>query len=198
MARPTFEKLRERGVTHWYFIEPEPTRTCFLRVHSPHLTGDVIERTTLTQAVATHRVGSGKELGKTAFALRVVKPISSGGKVIGYMELGEEIDHFFGRMKAQTGDDFGLLVDKRFIDRKELARILKEDRWDERPDLVLIQSTMWDEKNIDLGGPLPSLTDEGAGFKEWQDGAQAYAGGAFPVRDAAQRVVGAVFVRHRI
>jgi hypothetical protein len=189
MARPTFEKLKERGVTHWYFIEPEPTRTCFLRVHTPHLTGDVIERATLTQAVATHRVGFGKELGKTAFALRVVKPISSGGKVIGYMELGEEIDHFFGRMKAQTGDDFGLLVDKRFIDRKELARVLKEDRWDERTDLVLIQSTMWDEKNIDLGGPLPSLTDEGAGFKEWQEGAQA---------DAAQRVVGAVFVRHRI
>jgi hypothetical protein len=198
MARPTFEKLKERGVTHWYFIEPEPTRTCFLRVHSPQLAGDLIERTTLSEAIATHRVGSGKELGKTAFALRVVKPISSGGKVIGYMELGEEIDHFFGRMKSQTGDDFGLLVDKRYVDRKELARVLKEDRWDERPDLVLIQSTMWDEVNIEVGGALQLLTDEGAGFKEWKEGGQSFAGGSFPVRDAGKRVVGAVFVRHRI
>jgi len=198
MARPTFEKLKERGVTHWYFIEPEPTRTCFLRVHQPHLSGDLIARTTLSQAIATRQVGYGKELGKTAFALRVVKPISSGGKVIGYMELGEEIDHFFGRMKTQTGDDFGLLVDKRFIDRKELARVLKEDRWDERPDVVLIQSTMWDEVNIEVGGALQSLTDEGAGFKEWKEGGQSFAGGSFPVRDAGKRVVGAVFVRHRI
>jgi hypothetical protein len=127
----------------------------------------------------------------------VVKPISSRGKVIGYMELGEEIDHFFGRMKAQTGDDFGLLVDKRFVDRKELARVIKEDRWDERPDLVLIQSTMWDEKNIDVGGSLQTLTDEGMGFKEWKEGGESFAGGSFPVRDASQRVVGAVFVRHR-
>jgi hypothetical protein len=197
-ARPTFEKLKERGVTHWYFIEPEPARTCFLRVHQPHLSGDVIERATLAQAIATHQTGSGKELGKTAFALRVVKPISSGGKVVGYMELGEEIDHFFGRMKAQSGDDFGLLVDKRYVDRKELARVLKEDRWDERPDVVLIQSTIWDEKNIDLGGPLQSLSDEAVVVREWQDGPKTYAGGAFPVRDAQKRIVGAVFVRHQI
>jgi hypothetical protein len=197
-ARPIFEKLQERGVTHWYFIEREPARTCFLRVHAPHLSGDVIDRTTLSQAIATHQAGSGKELGKTAFALRVVKPMSSGGKVIGYMELGEEIEQFLERMKAQTGDDFGLFVDKRLIDRKELARVLKEDRWDERPDVVLIQSTMWDEKNVDVGGPLQTLTDEGTGFKEWQEGAQSFSGGSFPVRDAGKRVVGAVFVRHRI
>ncbi len=161
-AKPIFEKLKtERGVTHWYFIEKEPARTCFLRVHAPSLHGDVIERATLSQAIATHQIGFGKELGKTAFALRVVKPVSSGGKLVGYMELGEEIDHFFGRMKAQTGDDFGLLVDKARIDRKELARIRHDDRWEERPDVVLIESTMWDDKHIDLGGPLKGLTDDG-------------------------------------
>src|SRR5512145_2219819 len=71
-----FERLKaELGITHWSFIDPEPARTCFLRVHAPTLFGDVIRRETLSQAVERKAVGFGKELGQTAFALRVVKPV---------------------------------------------------------------------------------------------------------------------------
>src|SRR5512133_1397641 len=104
LTQARFEKLKSvEGVTHWYFLEPEPARTCFLRVHSPKLFGDTVARETLTQAIATQEVGAGKELGKTAFALRVVKPIRVDGAIIGYMELGEEIGHFLVNMKKQTG-----------------------------------------------------------------------------------------------
>ena len=197
-AKPQFARLRADGVTHWYFHDAEPARTCFLRVHAPALYGDVIDRATLSQAVATHAVGSGKELGKTAFALRVVKPIVASGRTVGYMELGEEIDHFFTRMKAQTGDDFALLVDKARIDRNELSRVLKEDRWDERPDVVIIDSTMWDEQHVQLGVPLARMVDDETVVIEWKSGSSSFAGGAFPVRDAGQQIVGAVFVRHRV
>jgi hypothetical protein len=37
-----------------------------------------------------------------------------------------------------------------------------------------------------------------AAFREWQEGPRTFAGGAFPVRDAQERIVGAVFVRHQI
>jgi hypothetical protein len=198
-AKPIFEKLAvEDRITHFYFLEPAPSRTCFLRVHKPEQFGDVVSRDTLLQAIATEKVGYGKELGKTAFAVRVVKPIRSGGKVVGYMELGEEIDHFFERMKQQTGDDFGLLVDKQHVDRQELARVRNDDRWDERPDVVLINSTMWDEKQIDLGMPLEKLPAKGAVLKEWKAGGRSFVGGAFPVKNAASHVVGALFVRHEL
>ncbi len=198
-AAPVFAKLKaEQGVTHWYFLDPEPDRTCFLRVHAPALHGDLVARDTFTLAIDTHDVAFGKELGRTAFALRIVKPIRAGGKVVGYMELGEEIDRFLERMKAQTGDDFGLLVDKRRVDRRELARVRGEDRWDERKDVVLIQSTMWTEQNIDLGMPLAELPDAGTPVREWEDGNRRYGGAAFPVRDAANAVVGALFVRHEL
>jgi hypothetical protein len=197
-VKPEFERLKAEGVTHWYFLDAEPARTCFLRVHAPTLFGDVIQRQTFSQAIATHTVGSGKELGKTAFALRIVKPMRSGGRIVGYMELGEEIDHFFVRMKEQTGDDFALLVDKKHVDRKELVRVLREDRWDERPDIVVIDSTMWSERNIELGVPLEGLNESSLVIREWTDGTASFAGGAFPVRDASQHVVGAVFVRHRL
>jgi hypothetical protein len=196
-ARPSFEILKEADqVTHWYFITTDGK--CFLRVHNPAVSGDAIDRDTLKQAMASGDLGFGKELGKTAFALRVVRPIRTGGKVVGYMELGEEIDHFFERMKQQTGDDFGLLADKQHIDRKELARVRNDDRWDERPDVVLINSTMWDEKRIQLGVPLAKLPAEGVFAGEWQDEGKSYVGGAFPVKNAAGHVVGALFVRHQI
>jgi hypothetical protein len=199
VARPTFDRLEsEHAITHWYFHDPEPARTCFLRVHAPALHGDVIERETLTQAIATHALGAGKELGKTAFALRVVKPVNAGGKLVGYMELAESIDHFLTRMKLEIGDDFGLLADKRSVDRAELKRVSGEDRWEEQPDVVLIDSTMWQERNVSLGMPLEQLPASGAFVPEWQDGSRSYVGGAFPVKDAAGRVVGALFVRHRI
>jgi hypothetical protein len=198
-AKPIFEKLRaEDQITHFYFLEPPPARTCFLRVHAPATFGDVVDRDTFAQAIATKRIGHGKELGKTAFALRVVKPIRSGGEIVGYMELGEEIDHFFDRMRQLAGDDFGLLVDKEHVDRDALARVRNDDRWDERPDVVLINSTMWDEKHIDLGMPLAKLPASGAALKEWQDEGRSYVGGAFPVKNAAGHVVGALFVRHQL
>ncbi len=198
-ARPIFEKLKtEDQITHFYFLEPDPARTCFLRVHKPEQFGDVVSRDTFQQAIATKKIGYGKELGKTAFALRVVKPIVKDGKIVGYMELGEEIDHFFERMQQQTGDDFGLLVDKQHVDRAELARIRHDDRWDERPEVVLINSTMWDERHIALPVPLAKLPAAGAMVPEWEEEGRTYAGGAFPVKDAAGHVVGALFVRHKI
>lgn len=197
-ARPAFERLgAEKQITHLYFLDPEPARTCFLRVHKPEQFGDVVGRETFSQAIANAKIGHGKELGKTAFALRVVKPLRAGGKLVGYVELGEEIDHFFERMKQATGDDFGLLVDKRHVDRQELARVRNDDRWDERPDVVLINSTMWDEKRIDLGMPLAKLPAKGVVLAEWQDEGRSYVGGAFPVKNAAGHVVGALFVRHQ-
>ena len=199
VAAPRFEKVKaERHVTHWYFLDPEPTRICFLRVHAPTLHGDFVARATLSMAIATQQVGYGKELGKTAFALRVVKPIRSGGKVVGYMELGEEIDHFLDRMKRETGDDFGILADKKLVDRAELARVRNDDRWDERPDVVLIDSTMWDERHIGLGMPLAKLPASGALVRGWKESGRSYSGGAFPVKDASGSVVGALFVRHEV
>jgi hypothetical protein len=197
LAQPRFERLKaELSVTHWYFIEREPARTCFLRVHAPATFSDVIRRDTLSQAIATGRMGAGKELGKTAFALRVVKPIRLGGEVIGYMELGEEIDHFLGRMKEETGDDYAVLVDKAHIDRKELARVRGEDRWNERKELVLIDATMPSASRADVGVPLAALPRQGRVTGEWAEGGLRYVGGAFPISTAAGHVVGALFVRH--
>ncbi|BDG01244.1 hypothetical protein AMOR_02400 [Anaeromyxobacter oryzae] len=199
LAQPRFQQLKaELHVTHWYFLDPEPVPTCFLRVHAPETHDDVVRRDTLAKAIATHGMGAGKELGVTAFALRVVKPIRDGDAVVGYMELGEEIDHFLVRMKEQTGDDYTLVVDKQHVDRKELARVRGQDRWDERPEVVLVDSTCPSARPMSIGVPLAKLPARGRVTGEWSEGKLRYVGGAFPVLNAGGHVVGALLVRHHV
>ncbi|ABC83149.1 hypothetical protein Adeh_3382 [Anaeromyxobacter dehalogenans 2CP-C] len=199
LAAPLFETMRERDrITHWYFIAPEPDATVFLRVHRPELRGDKVDRVTFRRAVETGDVGAGKELGRTAFALRVVRPWMRDGKVIGYLELAEEIDHFLGAMKSRTGDDYGILVKKRFLDQRRWAEVLGErsNTWNDRADVVVVDTTTFTEGIIDYEGDLEALPDDGVALGEVVREDRAYMRGIFPLRDAGGRKVGGLFVLH--
>jgi len=199
LARPLFETMRDRDrITHWYFIEPDPSREVFLRVHQPTLRGDRVERVTLARAVETSDLGAGMELGKTAFALRVVRPWIHGGRVLGYMELAEEIDHFLTAMKARTGDEYGLLVMKKSLDPKDQVLLLggRASSWNDRPDVVVVDATSFTDTIIDYRGDLEELPDEGRMLGEVSRGDRAYLRGIFPVHDAAGRHMGGLFVLH--
>ncbi len=198
-AAPLFQTMSRRDrITHWYFIEPEPARTVFLRVHRPELFGDRVDRATLQKAIDTRELGAGKELGQTAFALRAVRPWFHEGKLIGYMELAEEIDHFLTAMKSRTGDEYGLLVKKRFLDEQAWARVLgpRSNTWNDRPDVVVVDTTTFTEGIIDYVGDVERIPDRGEALGEAVRGERAYVRGIFPVRDAAGRKVGGLFVLH--
>jgi hypothetical protein len=200
LAAPVFARLREEhDVTHFYVHDPE--RVCFLRVHRPEQFGDVVDRITLRKAVETGQVGAGKELGRTAFALRVVRPWhDASGKLLGYLELGEEIDHFLARIKAQTGDDYGLLVEKAFLDARawRATRAGRRDNWDDRPRAVVVDITTPDESIIDYGGELASIPDAGLLLSTEGREHATFVRGIVPVKDAAGRRVGGLFVVHDI
>jgi hypothetical protein len=198
-ALPRFKKLRtQKAITHFYFLEPEPARTCFLRVHAPEQFGDVVHRATFTRAIQSGTLGAGMELGKTAFALRVVKPVREGGKVVGYVELGEEIDQFLSRMKKQTGDDYTIFADKARISRQDWERVRPESSWDQLPSLVLVESTVWNAKPVDIGRPIAQIPPEGLTLPAWTDLGKRYAGVVFPIRDATGAAAGALFVRQLV
>jgi hypothetical protein len=198
-AAPLFRTMSGRDrITHWYFIEPDPERTVFLRVHRPELFGDRIERATLQRAIETRELGAGKELGQTAFALRAVRPWFHDGKLIGYVELAEEIDHFLTAMKTRTGDEYGLLVKKKFLDEAAWARVLgpRSNTWNDRPDVVVVDTTTFTDGIIDYAGDIERIPDRGEALGEALRGERAFIRGIFPVRDAAGRKVGGLFVLH--
>jgi hypothetical protein len=198
-AAPLFATMSRRDrITHWYFIEAEPAKTVFLRVHRPELRGDVIERSTLQRAIETRELGAGKELGQTAFALRAVRPWFHQGKLLGYMELAEEIDYFLTAMKARTGDDYGLLVKKKYLDEQAWARVLgpRANTWNDRPDVVVVNTTTFTEGIIDYAGDVEEIPERGLMLGEAVRGERAFVRGIFPVRDASGRKVGGFFVLH--
>ncbi|HYQ80960.1 MAG TPA: cache domain-containing protein, partial [Anaeromyxobacteraceae bacterium] len=174
--------------------------TCFLRVHRPELHGDVLERPTARKAAETGQLVAGMDLGRTAFALRVVRPYYDGARLIGYMELAEEIDHFLRRLKEGTGDDFGLLVKKQYLDRAawEAMQAPRRSTWDDRRDVVLVDATSYGQGIIDYQGDLDGVPPRGRVLEETFDGGRSFIRGIFPVDDVAGRRVGALFVRHEI
>lgn len=200
LAGPLLGALRDRhGVTHWYFHEPGPAPTCFLRVHAPSLHGDAVERPTLARAVARRAEASGKELGRTAFALRVVRPWTRDGKLLGYLELGEQIDPFLERLRRQTGDEFALLVLKKHLDRTVWAatRGAERDPWDDRPEVVVVESTA-DADLFAWRGRVEDVPGDGQVLGLERRGPRAFVRGALPVKDAAGAQVGALLVLHDV
>lgn len=192
-----FQENKARyGITHLYFIDKDGT--CFLRGHAPEIFGDTIQRDTFQQARAAGKTMSGIELGKTAFALRVVSPLIHNGILAGYMEFGEEIDHFNQLVKRETGIDVSVLVDKQYLDegqyRKTLTAAGKPDNWDDIKGYTLVSTTLPDTK------AAASLVTEDELRKALapdylgtvSKDSRSFAKGAFPLKDAAGKQVGVV------
>jgi hypothetical protein len=198
LAEPVLADLRQRArITHWYFIAPD--RTVFLRVHAPAKHGDQVDRVTLAVAARTGSPAAGKDLGRTAFALRVVQPYRDRtGGPIGFLELGEEIDHFLTRMKEQTGDDFALVVKKSALDEQAWRETMgrARDTWNDRRDTVVVNSTTYTHGLVDYPHELDAIPDGGVFLETMVEKGRALARGAFPVHDAAGQRVGALFVLH--
>ncbi|MBI5067629.1 MAG: HAMP domain-containing protein [Deltaproteobacteria bacterium] len=197
LAAPIAQGLKaDHNITHWYFLEAEGKR-CFARAYEPGKFGDVVEHLALDRAMARRETAAGKELGKASFALRVVRPWTIDGRLAGYVELAEEIDHFLGRIKAQSGDDVALLIAKKHLDperwAKARARLGARNNWSDWSDVVLVDSTTADglvdaEVVAGLAGPA-RLLDETS-----REGS-VYGRGTFPLRDSGGRIVGGMVVR---
>ncbi|TCS73803.1 PAS domain S-box-containing protein/diguanylate cyclase (GGDEF)-like protein [Sulfuritortus calidifontis] len=133
-SQPTFDYLRrESGITHFYFHTPD--RINFLRVHQPERFGDKIDRYTAIKAEASGQPAAGLELGPLGtFTLRVVFPWYQDGRLIGYVELGQEIEQILGRISSLTGIDLYLTIDKRHLSRKDwqagMAMLGRTEEWD--------------------------------------------------------------------
>jgi PAS domain S-box-containing protein len=140
--RPLLENLhRENQITHFSFLDSQ--RVCLLRVEQPAQRGDIINRFTTLKAERTGKTASGIELGpQGTLTLHVVQPVFDQSKLIGYVELGKEIEHELQLLRTRKTNQLALLIRKEFLSRKawEEAVLLrgKKANWDQLPDSVVI------------------------------------------------------------
>lgn len=193
-ALPIFQRLKsENRVTHFYFIGLD--KRCFLRVHEPDRFGDVIDRVTLEKAT-TGEANFGIELGPLGtFTLRSVIPWRVDGELIGYLELGEEIEHLVSRLSRNLTAELIFTIEKQFLN-SEIWKSHSDDsasqsNWDRYPDLVIAGSTL--EHSL-IAETLLGRSGDPSGWGNFRvdlDGV-FYHAGVVPIIDARNQKVGTV------
>ena len=192
VAKPIFEEIKAHfRITHMYFITPEGS--VFLRVHNPPKRNDVLKRVTYKQASSQNRLASGIEMGKKYFSLRSVHPISLDGKPIGYLELGQEIDHIFANIREITGDHVSLFLTQDFLRSKSI----KLDK-PQVGDYAILETTD-QETALRLAQAMEGLMRQGlqktsVEYADLED--VTYNVGVAPLKDASGTIVG-VLMTHR-
>jgi signal transduction histidine kinase len=195
-AWPVYQQIsREGRVSHFHFFTPD--RTNFLRVHSPQRYGDRIDRHTLDEAFTTQDLAWGVELGESGqFVLRVVKPWLVDGELVGYIELGENIEHLTRRVKRTTGADLVVVIDKRYLEYKAWSEMQEQlgsrVDWNQFPDKLIIDKTF-----AEL--PKQLLQQIGRGIEEntsvtISDEEQIYDASVLPAVDARKQLLGNIWI----
>jgi len=199
LTAPLYPKLKEQGITNWMFHTPEPDMRVFLRLHNTAKFGDVLNRFIDREAAAKHAVVSGNELAKAGFAVRILRPVNDGkGNVTGYLEFGEELGQFIHAMRDQTGNEYGLLLNKKYMDRQFWADSSKQwnrrDNWEDNPNFVVADSTAKSDNFFRFDGDLAGVEAQGEVLERFQNGDSVFVRGIFPVKNAEGNTVGAMFV----
>jgi HAMP domain-containing protein len=206
LTAPLYVKLKAEGITNWMFHTPEPAMSVFLRLHNPAKFGDQLNRFIDGEVVRTHAIVAGNELARAGFATRIIRPFyDSHGQLTGYVEFGEEIGRFIHEMKSQTGDDYGLLLNKKYVDRQfwadTNASMKHRDKWSDHASFVVADNTSSSDNLIQFQGDLASVGSKDAAgqvLERYKDGDSIFVRGIFPIFDATHNTVGAMFVVRNI
>lgn len=129
------------NITHFYFINSD--RVSLLRLHTPLRFGDTIERSTLLQAERSGLTSSGVELGMLGtLTLRVVTPwYDAQQKLIGYIELGMEIEQITNRLQEYQYVQLVTAINKKHLDRNKwidgMRAFGRTQNWDQFKNVVI-------------------------------------------------------------
>ncbi len=196
-----FDIYRKRqGITHMYFIGLD--RRVILRGHYPLQYGDRNERLSMIEAERTGESASGIELGSLGtFTLRVVKPVrDEDGRLLGYLQLGQELDSVLNSIGGVVGVDTAVAINKTYLEREKwedgMKMLGRPADWD------------WHATRVLMDGPpagldvhlQTALTQNSLNASGYCDTVRAGAGGEHfmlalvPLTDAGGRDVGKLIV----
>jgi signal transduction histidine kinase len=196
LVEPLFARLRhDHGITHLYFTQPDLVN--LLRLHDRAQHGDTIDRFTTRHAAETGKSASGLELGPLGtLALRSVTPWRRDGRVIGYVELGKELEPILIETARSLGLDIYAFVDRRLLAREAWDQGLRLLRhapgWPDGSGYALAAQTPSRFDPALLGALQDVLARPGLSMVDAEGRQLALA--ALPLDDAAGRTIGRLVV----
>ena len=118
----TYLKLfHNYDLTHFYVHLPNKQN--YIRVHNKDKNGDMINRTTLNNAYNTLLLSSGVEFGISHnLTLRVVSPWIVDGELIGFIELGKEMDLITKEYTELLNTNVIFTINKELITEKDFEK----------------------------------------------------------------------------
>lgn len=197
-VQPLFAILKhDHDITHFYFIRPD--RINLLRVHQPGRYGDLINRRTLLTAQEQHKLAYGIEVGPIGtLTLRAVVPWYDGDQLLGYVELGKEIENVVRDIKPALHADITVLLDKSLLKRADweagMRMMGRTPDWAQFPRDVLIMSTLAHLPDV-AAAYVPAWRDvETGGQRLVSENGRRLGITITPISDAASHRVGALLV----
>jgi two-component system, NtrC family, sensor kinase len=193
LTGPLFHFLSSsQGITHFYFHSKEGQS--FLRVHKPEEIHYSLDRFTTRQAIKNGSVSRGLELGPLGtLTLRLVTPWEYQGEILGYIEIGQEINALMHELRDITRIEFLVGIDKKLLTREDweigMQRLGKPANWDLFPDLAIIDTSV-----AHIGDSLVSVLSarhlKYLGDSEITLEDRHYRLRALPLEDAGMRTIG--------
>jgi signal transduction histidine kinase len=194
-ALPYLRKLSANDISHFYFHTPDSKN--FLRVHQPDHHGDLITRDSMQRAVKTGAAADALELGPFGtLTLRLVIPWHNQNGLIGFLELGTEVNEILDDLSIINNIDYYVLLNKSLLDKKNSTRgyswVGRTVDWDKYPEKIIIAQS--------LAGIPPALdhlllhkTQKLFRGKDWNNAVldnKHYAFRTFPFHESSGREIG--------
>lgn len=131
-------------ITHFYFIKPNDE--VFLRVHDFTKNSDLMERFTFLKAKETQKPFYGLEFGiKNNFTLRYVYPWIVDNRIIGYIEIGKEIDKITKTLSKQMNLESFFAINKEIL-KNPKNEILPDNLIETKENYIFYNNSKIDEK----------------------------------------------------
>jgi len=195
------ELIRGYGINHFYFHLPEGT--VFLRVYNPGRFGEKIERGTFLQAAHSQKFVFGLELGRSGtLTYRGVLPWLVNGELLGYIEIGQELDQVLTQLQMIVKEDFLVTLDKSYLDRQRWEEYREHfgrpQTWDLLTDRVLAYQTIEGFSLLEQDRLVEQLSAVGDDYFELSGDTRDYRVKGFPLIDFNGRAIGKILVMHDI
>ena len=119
LAEPLFHRFKTvHRIDHLCFNDKE--RINLLRVHERERHGDLADHYTMLAAERTGEASSGAELGPLGtFTVRAAVPWYDGDTLIGYLELGEEIEEILRDVSEEHAAEVAVTIRKSALQREQ-------------------------------------------------------------------------------